>query len=47
MKFKTLQEAEKYKTEMNRHEVMMHKGDFVKEHQKLIKLLLEAGTYSF
>jgi len=43
MKFKTLQEAEKYKTEMNRHEVMMHKGDFVKEHQKLIKLLLEAG----
>jgi len=43
MKFKSLQEAEKYRNNMNKHEVMIKKDDFIKEHKKLIKLLLEAG----
>jgi hypothetical protein len=43
MKFKSLQEAEKYRNKMNLGEIVMKKDDFIKEHKKLIKLLLEAG----
>ena len=43
MKFKSLQEAEKYRNKMNLGEIMIKKDDFIKEHKKLIKLLLEAG----
>ena len=43
MKFKSLQEAEKYRNKMNLGEIMIKKDDFIKEHKKLIKLLLDAG----